>query len=282
MPRRIASRPPNVFDFEDYREYLRAWFRFRKSGARGYSFGVFAKRAGTSSRSHLKLVMDGRRNLGPAMVERYVHGLSLAGEEARCFRALVRWCQARTEVERETARGDLHRIRTLHGTRRLEAGEAEGLIRQWEAMMVLSMTTLKGFRPDPAWIVRRTRGRISREGARAAVGWLRRNGYFARKRGRERGAGRHGSMEFPEIPRERSGRLLRWIAREVAVPDRPARFGDANFMMTVITPPEAERLREGFWRWLQENVPDHSRRPVDGELCVILGDILPLTLRAGR
>jgi uncharacterized protein (TIGR02147 family) len=74
--RRVAAPPPaatlksmdrpldvEVFDYRDYRAYLRDVYQSRKSSEYGFSYRAFAKRAGLSAPNYLKLVAEGQRNL---------------------------------------------------------------------------------------------------------------------------------------------------------------------------------------------------------------------------
>ena len=70
---RVGS-PPNVFEYTDYRAFLQDLYTERK--ARGLSHRWLAERAGLSSPSFLKAVMDGQKNLAPTTAKR-------GGERAR-------------------------------------------------------------------------------------------------------------------------------------------------------------------------------------------------------
>ena len=52
---------------------------FRKDGKRGYSYRAFSKAAGFSSPNVLKLVIEGKRNIGPEAVENFITALGLSG-----------------------------------------------------------------------------------------------------------------------------------------------------------------------------------------------------------
>ncbi len=65
----------NVFSYEDYRTYLRDVYADRKR--RGLSHRGLARRAGLSSPSFLKAVMDGQKNLSPATAKRLAIAIGL-------------------------------------------------------------------------------------------------------------------------------------------------------------------------------------------------------------
>ena len=59
---------PSVFEYLDYRTFLRDHYTASKQLKPQYSFRYFSRRAGLSSSNFLKLVMDGKRNLGAETV----------------------------------------------------------------------------------------------------------------------------------------------------------------------------------------------------------------------
>ena len=63
---RQATKGPEVFDYLDYRAFLRDHYLDKKQ-RQGLSFRGFSKRAGLKSPNYLKLVIDGQRNLTEAM-----------------------------------------------------------------------------------------------------------------------------------------------------------------------------------------------------------------------
>jgi uncharacterized protein (TIGR02147 family) len=57
-----VTKARSVYDYEDYRRFLADSYAGRKRLNRGFSYGVFARRAGVA-RSYLQMVMDGKRSL---------------------------------------------------------------------------------------------------------------------------------------------------------------------------------------------------------------------------
>ena len=91
----------DLFKYLDHRRYLKDYYREQKE-KRGstFSFRTFARAAGLSSPNFLKLVMDGKRNLGPDGIARFGKALRLNKEETTYFENLVHFNQASTDDER--------------------------------------------------------------------------------------------------------------------------------------------------------------------------------------
>jgi len=106
---------PDVFEYDDFRAYLRAFYGAKKARRGGFSLRAFSQSAGLTSSNYLKRVMDGARNLSPATAERFAEACGLRGQSASYFCALVAYGQAESGAEREGA------YRALRGHRRFRA-----------------------------------------------------------------------------------------------------------------------------------------------------------------
>jgi len=80
-----------VFSFLDHREFLRGWYEWKKIATRGFSYRSFARKAGFSSMSFLRDVMEGRRNISEESVEKFLAAIGLVEDAADYFRELVRY-----------------------------------------------------------------------------------------------------------------------------------------------------------------------------------------------
>src|SRR5262249_46139063 len=104
------------FSYTDYRHYLNDWLAASKS-RKNFSLRQFAARAGLGSPGYLKMVIDAKRNLGEAGLERFMHGIKLKGDERLFFRNLVLWNQAATDEERGRYEGRLALLRKCRQVR---------------------------------------------------------------------------------------------------------------------------------------------------------------------
>ena len=91
---------PNIFDYLDYRAFLRDLFNFRKLKNHLFSYRVFAGKAGFSSPNFLKLVIDGKRNLSNESIGKIAKGFGLKKQEREFFENLVFMNQASTNDDK--------------------------------------------------------------------------------------------------------------------------------------------------------------------------------------
>lgn len=89
-----TDNKPCIFDYLDYRLYLRDLYEFYKETTTYFSYRYFAGQAQLSSPSFLKLVMDGKRNLSQESTEKFIHAFRLDNDQAEFFRTLVSFNQS--------------------------------------------------------------------------------------------------------------------------------------------------------------------------------------------
>lgn len=91
----------SVLSYIDYRNYLRDFYEEKKQTTSFFSTRYFAKKAGLSSASFLREVIDGKKNLGKLTIDKFILALSLTGKEARFFKHLVFFNQALSVNEKQ-------------------------------------------------------------------------------------------------------------------------------------------------------------------------------------
>ncbi|MBN1601985.1 MAG: TIGR02147 family protein [Chitinispirillaceae bacterium] len=90
----------NVFNFIDYREYLETFYNEQKGRNKAFSYQYFANKAGFKSKSFLKLVIDGKKNLSSDSIQKLNSILKLNGKSFSYFADLVAFNQAKSVQER--------------------------------------------------------------------------------------------------------------------------------------------------------------------------------------
>lgn len=91
---------PNIFNFMNYRDYLRAFYNEEKAARRGFSYRVMAEQAGFGSKSFIKLIIDGKKNLTPESLRKLNNVLKLSEKSFSYFSDLVAFNQARSLRDR--------------------------------------------------------------------------------------------------------------------------------------------------------------------------------------
>jgi uncharacterized protein (TIGR02147 family) len=146
-------RAVDVFEFRDYRQFLRAYYETARAAGQAVTLRAFSKRAGLRSPNYLKLVMDGARNLTPSMAARFAEASNLQGEAGEYFCELVSFNQAKTAAERATAYERVRRFARYRKVHTLDAAQ-EAYHSSWYLPAVRELVTHRDFREDPRWIAR--------------------------------------------------------------------------------------------------------------------------------
>lgn len=163
---------PEIFEYLDYRIYLRDTYKFNKIKTKGrFSFRSFAKKAALSSPNYLKLVMDGNRHLSHSTIEKFCRALNLNGKETSFFNDLVYYCKARTANDKERYFIRLKKYKKFLLAQNIGDKE-DNYYSHWYVPVIREMVLLKKFRADPIWISRQITPNITVQEARDALALL--------------------------------------------------------------------------------------------------------------
>jgi uncharacterized protein (TIGR02147 family) len=139
--------PINLFEYTDFRAYMRAWFESRNGRP---SIRGFAKRAACSPAA-ISSVLGGTRDLPPPLVEHFCAVAQLDEDQQAYFIELVEFEQAPTRPRRRAALERIMAVRRFRGAQR-NVDAAFLLFSRWYLPAILELSRCKGFREDPSWI----------------------------------------------------------------------------------------------------------------------------------
>jgi uncharacterized protein (TIGR02147 family) len=164
----VGGERIDIFEYLDYRAYLRDYYDRAKRARRGFSHRAFSRRAGLGSPNHLKRVMDGARNLTLEMAERFAAALGLSGDAAEYFVEIVKLTQAKTSLERSHALEMAMSFKAFRRSRTLDVAHA-AYHSTWYVPAIRELAARGDFRPDPKWIASRMLPAIKPAEAKAAL-----------------------------------------------------------------------------------------------------------------
>ena len=105
--------PSNIYNFSDYRDFLKDRYRQLKETDPLFSFRFFSKQAGFGSPNYLKLVMDGKRNLSAEAIGKFAKGVRLDNHESEYFRYMVEYNQCDNPHKKKVYEAKLLYLREL-------------------------------------------------------------------------------------------------------------------------------------------------------------------------
>lgn len=161
--------PIDVFAYLEYRRFLADFYAAKKG--RGFSYRAFARAARLGAPNYLKLVIEGKRNLTPAMAARFATACGLRGDSALFFQRLVAFNQARTSQEREESYSKLAAFSRYREAHKLELAHA-AYHANWYIPAIRELCGSPTFVADPKWIAGVLVPPISTEEAQKALDTL--------------------------------------------------------------------------------------------------------------
>ncbi|MBI2340563.1 MAG: TIGR02147 family protein [Deltaproteobacteria bacterium] len=171
-----------LFDYLDYRQFLKDWYAEAKRARGSFSFRAFSKRAGFTSPNFLKLVMDGERNLTEDSLSKFVIGLKLNKQEEEFFRNLVFFNQAVEEEKKALYYERLIQSRKFNQLKPIQKSQYE-YCSTWHHSVIRELVASREFDGTPEWLARRISPPITGAQAKKSLEALERLGFIAREGG---------------------------------------------------------------------------------------------------
>lgn len=162
------SALPRIFEYDNYRTYLRDYYHFHKQTLPDFSLRYFCQKAGYRSGSFFRMVMRAERDLSDDGIDRFARALELSAAEADFFRLLVKFNQASSIEQKQRFAHEMMRSKTFQRLRPLAKAKFE-YWSQWYNVVIRELVAIAGFREDPAWIAEQLSPHISAEQAASAL-----------------------------------------------------------------------------------------------------------------
>lgn len=141
----------NIYQYLDYREYLRDSFRNLKDKHSNFTYRYFAQKAGIKGYSYPKMVIDGKRNLSIKAIPKFAKGLNLNSNACEFFKNLVLFTQAISHEEKNAhfkAMSQHKMFLNIHSV----ALEQYEYYSQWYYSAIYALVDLPSFKEDVKWI----------------------------------------------------------------------------------------------------------------------------------
>jgi uncharacterized protein (TIGR02147 family) len=169
--------PINLFDYLDYRVFLKDWFDAAKRSRASISFRRFSEWAGFKSTNFIMLVIQGKRNLSEEAALKTAKALKLNKQETEFFRHLVLLNQATTHAERDQHYRQLLRSQKYQSLQPIQAHQYE-YCSAWYHSAIRELAACRDFDGTPDWIANRIFPRISRGEAEDSLKLLEKLGFI--------------------------------------------------------------------------------------------------------
>ncbi|MEI8026849.1 MAG: TIGR02147 family protein [Pseudomonadota bacterium] len=145
---------PDIFDFTDYRAFLRERLVALHSNNPKYSQRWVAKNAGFQSLHLLSMILSGARNLAKDKVEPLSQVLKLDSKESEYFKLIHALAEASNHEEQKSILREI-KVAFKNGLFSFFGEEAVKAITTWYLGAIVQLTVLKDFQESPLWIANR-------------------------------------------------------------------------------------------------------------------------------
>lgn len=167
----------DIYNYFDYREYLRAVYHRRKKDLSGFSHRTFSRDANISSPNYLLRVLKGERNLTGSYILKFCRALRLNPNEARYFRALVQFNTEAIVDKKEKLLRSLLALRYRRGIFRIDDKKLK-FFSKWYYPVIRELAVILDFNDDYNLLARHCVPRITAQQAGNAVTYLLKTGFL--------------------------------------------------------------------------------------------------------
>lgn len=165
------NTPSNIYNFGDYREFLKDRYKQLKETDPLFSFRNFSKQAGFGSPNYLKLVMDGKRNLSADAIGKFAKGLRLDSHETEFFKYMVECNQCESPAKQKVYEAKLMYLRELFKVKTL-IPELYDYYHEWYHSAIRETVKKGKVKNDPAAIAKSLVPNIAEEDAKKSIDLL--------------------------------------------------------------------------------------------------------------
>jgi uncharacterized protein (TIGR02147 family) len=178
-----------IFDYFDYRDYLRDIYDYLKGRRYGYSYRAFSQEAGISSHNFLPRIIRRERNLSEEFIPVLARYLKLSEKEKKYFETLVSFNNSKKPSIKEKYLKQLLALRVVNGEYKIEDKKLR-FFEKWYYPVIRELVAICDFKEDYNMLARHCVPRITPVQAKGAVAFLVKNGFV--KKGND---GRYGVTE---------------------------------------------------------------------------------------
>jgi uncharacterized protein (TIGR02147 family) len=173
-----APIPVVLYEYADYRAYLKDWYKQEQASDRKISYRRLAADIGFKSPGHFSLIVNGKANLSLKVLDRFIRYLGLSKKESEYFQALVLYNQAKALDEKKRYFDRMMSFKQFR-IRSIEATQYE-FLEKWYYLAVREVLAVHAFKGDYAALAQMIEPAITADDARRAIETLRRLGLITR------------------------------------------------------------------------------------------------------
>lgn len=157
----------SVFEYLDYRAYLRGWYQEQKAARRGLGYRAIAAKVGYSSPGFFTQIIQGKTNISRETAEGFAELTGLKGRHRDYFLTLVVWNQAKDPKTQQSAHQKLRKFLDFR-IRELKK-EQQSFLESWHHAAIREIIGIAPFQGDFESLARSLDPPISSQAARESI-----------------------------------------------------------------------------------------------------------------
>ncbi|MEO7959578.1 MAG: TIGR02147 family protein [Fibrobacteria bacterium] len=168
---------PNLFQYSDYRQFLKDAYAMNKTKQASFSFRYLALKGGVNSSAFFKYIFEGQRNLTKGTLLKTCLAFGLKDKDAEYFEHLVFFNQAKTMKEKNLYFDKLTKLRGLYDVKRVEESQFD-FYSQWYHSVIRELLAIVKPSGDPKALAHALLPSITPKQAQESIDLLHRLGFI--------------------------------------------------------------------------------------------------------
>jgi hypothetical protein, TIGR02147 len=169
----------NLFEYQNFRLYLKDYYIEQKDSKRYFSYRYFSKRAGINASAFLYYVIEGKRNLTKKSIDKISSAIGHSREENEYFENLVFFNQAKTIADKTMYYSRVVECRRPIDLKTVSKEQYE-FYAKWYHSIIREVVTMFDFKDDYASLGQQLVPHISAKEAQESIYLLERLGFIER------------------------------------------------------------------------------------------------------
>jgi len=169
----------DIVNYTDYRAFLSDYYHSRKKKMTGFSYKVMAERAGFSSASFQRMVIEGEKNLSSEGATKMAGAMKLNKKSTEYFEYIVAFTQAKDIETKELYLEKIDRYRKKNKPELL-LGKEYNYLKEWFHVVIREMVEFAGFSENAKTISSRLNFALSQDDIEKSLSFLEEYGFLIR------------------------------------------------------------------------------------------------------
>jgi uncharacterized protein (TIGR02147 family) len=167
----------NIFEYQNYRLYLKDYYNFQKNAKKYFSYRYFSQKAGINASAFLYYVIEGKRNLTKKSIDKISTAIGHSKDENDYFENLVFFNQAKTISDKTMYYSRIVECRKPVDLTTI-AKERYEFYAKWYNSVIREIVTMFDFHGDFALLGQQLMPPISAKESRESIELLERLGFI--------------------------------------------------------------------------------------------------------